>query len=59
MGPDEFHEEHKNSEGGGVKDNAYTNIMVAWLFSKAEGLLKKIPESSATANNIKNKPYAK
>ncbi len=47
MGPDEFHEEHKNSEGGGVKDNAYTNIMVAWLFSKAEGLLKKIPESSA------------
>ena len=49
MGPDEFHEEHKNSEGGGVKDNAYTNIMVAWLFSKAEGLLKKIPESSATA----------
>ncbi len=46
MGPDEFHEEHKASPGGGVKDNAYTNIMVAWLFVKAAEILEKLPENS-------------
>ena len=43
MGPDEFHEEHRASKGGGVKDNAYTNIMVAWLFMKAFEILEKLP----------------
>ncbi len=47
MGPDEFHEEHKLSPGGGVKDNAYTNIMVAWLFTKASEILEKLPENSS------------
>ncbi len=46
MGPDEFHEEHEKSPGGGVKDNAYTNIMVAWLFVKAFEILEKLPEKS-------------
>ena len=46
MGPDEFHEKHKSSPGGGVKDNAYTNIMVAWLFVKAVEILEKLPENS-------------
>ncbi|MDB4584809.1 glycoside hydrolase family 65 protein, partial [Draconibacterium sp.] len=46
MGPDEFHEEHKNSPGGGLKDNAYTNIMVTWLFIKAFEILEKLPESA-------------
>jgi len=46
MGPDEFHEEHKASKGGGVKDNAYTNIMVAWLFTKAFEILEKLSEKS-------------
>jgi beta-phosphoglucomutase family hydrolase len=35
MGPDEFHESLPGSKEGGLKDNAYTNIMVVWLFSKA------------------------
>lgn len=34
MGPDEFHEGYPGSHGGGVRDNAYTNVMVAWLFEK-------------------------
>ncbi|MGL4662538.1 MAG: glycoside hydrolase family 65 protein [Culicoidibacterales bacterium] len=34
MGPDEFHEGYPGHHGGGVRDNAYTNIMVAWLFEK-------------------------
>ncbi|MCK5821258.1 MAG: glycoside hydrolase family 65 protein [Bacteroidales bacterium] len=43
MGPDEFHEEHPASPGGGVKDNAYTNIMVAWLFEKAAEMWARLP----------------
>jgi beta-phosphoglucomutase family hydrolase len=35
MGPDEFHEKLPGSEVPGVKDNAYTNIMVVWLLEKA------------------------
>jgi len=46
MGPDEFHEEHKKSPGGGLKDNAYTNIMVAWLFEKAVEILNMLSENS-------------
>ena len=36
MGPDEFHEHAENCKGGGLKDNTYTNLMVSWLFNKAE-----------------------
>lgn len=46
MGPDEFHEKHENSKGGGLKDNAYTNIMVAWLFNKASEIFDKLPGNS-------------
>lgn len=34
MGPDEFHEKYADSDEGGLKDNAYTNLMVAWLFNE-------------------------
>lgn len=34
MGPDEFHEGYPGSHGGGVRDNAYTNIMASWLMEK-------------------------
>jgi beta-phosphoglucomutase family hydrolase len=30
MGPDEFHESYPDATEGGLKDNAYTNMMVAW-----------------------------
>ena len=42
MGPDEFHEKYPGTEKGGLKDNAYTNIMVAWLFKTAGKLLDEI-----------------
>ncbi|MBU1720982.1 MAG: hypothetical protein KKA07_18090, partial [Bacteroidetes bacterium] len=38
MGPDEFHEQYHDSAEGGITDNAYTNIMVAWLFRKINEL---------------------
>lgn len=32
MGPDEFHEKHPSQGSkGGLRDNAYTNIMLAWM----------------------------
>ena len=31
MGPDEFHEKYPGAERGGLANNAYTNVMVAWL----------------------------
>ncbi len=42
MGPDEFHEKYPWSESGGINDNAYTNIMVAWLFRKTKNLISAI-----------------
>jgi beta-phosphoglucomutase family hydrolase len=42
MGPDEFHEMYPDADEGGLKDNAYTNIMVAWMFDKVKGLLAKM-----------------
>ena len=42
MGPDEFHEMYPDANEGGLKDNAYTNIMVAWMFGKVKGMLSKM-----------------
>ena len=38
MGPDEFHEEYPNSDHPGLTNNAYTNLMVAWLFTTIQQL---------------------
>ncbi|MDD3961748.1 MAG: beta-phosphoglucomutase family hydrolase [Bacteroidales bacterium] len=38
MGPDEFHEKNPGSEKAGLKDNAYTNLMVAWLLRTIDEL---------------------
>jgi len=42
MGPDEFHEKHPDSESGGYTDNAYTNIMVVWLFKRAFQIVDRL-----------------
>ncbi|MFP4556491.1 MAG: beta-phosphoglucomutase family hydrolase [Bacteroidales bacterium] len=42
MGPDEFHEKLPGSDKGGVKNNAYTNIMVVWLFNRAFDLMQRM-----------------
>ena len=46
MGPDEFHEKYPDSKKGGLKDNAYTNIMTAWLFKKAAELVTTISKEA-------------
>ncbi len=46
MGPDEFHEKYPGADSGGVKDNSYTNIMVAWLLrTTAQVLIAIGPEA--------------
>jgi trehalose/maltose hydrolase-like predicted phosphorylase len=46
MGPDEFHEKYPGADSGGVKDNGYTNIMVAWLLRTTAQALNAIgPEA--------------
>jgi len=42
MGPDEFHEALPGSDEPGVRDNAYTNIMVVWLLEKSLGILDEL-----------------
>ena len=32
MGPDEYHDGPAGQHGGGLKDNAYTNVLASWLF---------------------------
>ena len=46
MGPDEFHERHPYSHDGGLKDNAYTNIMTAWLMQRALSCWEEMDEEA-------------
>ena len=47
MGPDEFHEKYPGAERGGLRNNAYTNVMVAWLCGIAVELLSFLPAHRA------------
>ena len=44
MGPDEFHEMLPRSHKPGLKDNSYSNFMIAWCMIEALALLEKIPK---------------
>ena len=46
MGPDEFHESYPDSDEGGLRDNAYTNIMAAWMFNQAPAIINKLSGSA-------------
>jgi trehalose/maltose hydrolase-like predicted phosphorylase len=45
MGPDEYHEKYpgRSDEEGGIKDNAYTNILTVWLLERTLEMLDRIP----------------
>jgi trehalose/maltose hydrolase-like predicted phosphorylase len=49
MGPDEFHEMYPGANEGGLTDNAYTNIMVSWMFRRVKGLLEKMSDPAKAA----------
>ena len=35
MGPDEYHDGYPDAPGAGLRDNAYTNVMAAWVCERA------------------------
>jgi trehalose/maltose hydrolase-like predicted phosphorylase len=43
MGPDEFHEKYAGADEGGLRNNAYTNVMVAWISETTVQLLEMLP----------------
>jgi trehalose/maltose hydrolase-like predicted phosphorylase len=44
MGPDEFHEKYPDTETPGLRNNAYTNVMVAWIADLASQLLDTLSD---------------
>lgn len=48
MGPDEFHERYPGSSAGGLRNNAYTNVMVAWIAATSGQVLDLLPASRRT-----------
>jgi beta-phosphoglucomutase family hydrolase len=50
MGPDEFHEAYPDSTEGGLKDNAYTNVMSVWMYNNIADILSKLDDN--TVNNV-------
>lgn len=45
MGPDEFHEKLPGRFKPGLKDNAYSNLMIAWVQKKALKILDILPDN--------------
>ena len=44
MGPDEYHDRYPDSDAGGLRNNAYTNVMVVWLLERALDALALLGE---------------
>ena len=49
MGPDEFHTGLPGADAPGLPNNAYTNVMAAWVFETAQRLLDMLPASRREA----------
>jgi trehalose/maltose hydrolase-like predicted phosphorylase len=49
MGPDEFHERYPGARDGGLNNNAYTNVMVAWIAETVLAVLDLLPDSREQA----------
>ncbi|MGM1054961.1 MAG: glycoside hydrolase family 65 protein [Bacteroidota bacterium] len=45
VGPDEYHTSYPDSDEQGLKNNAYTNILAAWVLQKALEILELIEKS--------------
>jgi len=53
MGPDEYHDRYPGKDEPGLKNNAYTNIMVVWVLNRAMQLLDLLAEDHL--RNLKEK----
>jgi trehalose/maltose hydrolase-like predicted phosphorylase len=48
MGPDEYHDGYSGRDEGGLDNNAYTNIMAAWVLCRALETLELLPDHRRT-----------
>ncbi len=48
MGPDEYHDSYPGAEEAGVDNNAYTNVMAAWVLCRALEILDGLPDHYRT-----------
>ena len=53
MGPDEFHEKYPDTAEPGLRNNAYTNVMVAWICETSQKVLDLLPASRRNALRAK------
>jgi len=44
MGPDEYHDAYPWSEKPGLNNNAYTNVMASWIWSRALEMISILPQ---------------
>ena len=42
VGPDEYHTGYPDNPGGGLDDNAYTNVMAAWVCDQAKWIMSSL-----------------
>nr|WP_255465797.1 beta-phosphoglucomutase family hydrolase [Cellulomonas sp. APG4] len=42
MGPDEYHDGYPDDPGAGLTDNAYTNVLTAWVCQRAVDVLREV-----------------
>ena len=49
MGPDEFHEKYAGADEGGLRNNAYTNLMCTWMLRKTLGIINNMDENAKHA----------
>lgn len=48
MGPDEYHTAYPDADprtGGGLDNNAYTNVMAAWVLDRARDVVDRLPKA--------------
>jgi alpha,alpha-trehalase len=48
MGPDEYHDGYPDRDEPGLDNNAYTNVMAAWVLCRALETLELLPEDRRT-----------
>jgi len=53
MGPDEFHTQYPDAAEPGLRNNAYTNVIVAWICETAQKVLDMLPASRSQALRVK------
>ncbi|WP_319707747.1 glycoside hydrolase family 65 protein [Nonomuraea angiospora] len=52
MGPDEYHDAYPGADVPGLANNAYTNVMTAWLLMRARETAALAPDLRPTADEL-------